>query len=68
MLVAAVSKRPDAIIAVVIMLVGWVVSVGIRSWQHVDVPVVTEMGGVALAVAVVYGKISGRRDDGEDGQ
>lgn len=65
---AAMSRRPDALIAVVIMLVGWVASVGIRSWQHMEVDIVAEATGVALAVAVVYGKMSGRGDDGEDGQ
>ena len=54
------KDRPGPLIAVLIMLIGWVISVTIRSLQHVEVNVVAEMTGAALAVAVLYAKLGGR--------
>ncbi len=61
------KPRPDALIATVVLLTGWVVSVGIRSWQGVEVNIGAEMGAAALAVGVVYRQVSRRRND-EDGE
>lgn len=54
------------LIAVVILLAGWVASVVIRLLEHTPVEVVAEMGGAAIAVGVIVDRLTGRRRNGSD--
>jgi hypothetical protein len=64
----ALKQHPvGAVLAVSILLAGWVASVVIRTWQHVEVELVVEMMGAATAAGIVYAKMSGRGPGGDDG-
>lgn len=59
---AALGRPTAAAIAVGLMVAGWVASVVIRSLHQVEVKIVEEVSGVGLAAALLYTKMSGRRD------
>lgn len=63
----AVKQHPGAAFAVAILLVGWVASVVIRAWQHVEVNVVAEMVGAGTAAGILYSKMSGKPPGSDDG-
>lgn len=63
----ALKQHPaGAVLAVSILLAGWVASVVIRTWQHIEVELVVEMMGAATAAGIVYAKMSGRSGPGSD--
>lgn len=60
--------RDLSIVVIVVMMVGWVVSVGIRSWQGAPVEVVAEMTGAAVACTVMWKALMGKgkgKDEGD---
>jgi len=60
-LVAAVRPRLDgALITAVILMVGWVLSVGMRLWNRMEVDIVAELPVAALATGALYMKMSGK--------
>lgn len=50
------------------MLIGWVISVAVRSVRGVDVPLVPEMGGAALAVKLLYEGLTRRRGPDDESE
>ena len=67
MMTAVGRSNFGAVVAVSILLAGWVATVVIRTWQHVEVHVVEEMMGAAVAAGVVYAKMSGKPPGSDDG-
>lgn len=64
----APKRAPDlALILTILLLVGWIVSVGLRSFNRDKVEIVPEMMGAAMAIGVIYSKVSRRRDDSDKG-
>lgn len=58
----AVMRPTAASLAVGLMVTGWVASVVIRTLNQVEVKIVEEVTGVGLAAALLYSRMSGRRD------
>ena len=61
------TPRPQlaALIAVVGVLSVWLVAVAIRAWRGVHIDLVAEMTVVGGVAAALYGRIAGRRSDGD---
>lgn len=60
-------NRPGvAAIVTTLLMLGWVVSACIRSYQGVKVEIASEMMGAGIACALVYSRLSkGSSDEGD---
>lgn len=57
----ATRPRLDgALVAVVILLAGWVLSVGVRAWNRVEVDIVAELAACSLAAGGLYARMKGK--------